>query len=137
MSLRVPSLHLAPFSASTHLREPNMLTHQTEFTPGISESVILSRVRAFVQQNSSYWRPDFVLAEDDRFCGTPTTANTANSDEAFEKAALDAKYVTAMINFVEEEFGVLVSSCEISEDNLGSLRAVARFVASKHPFAVG
>ena len=127
-----------------------MLTHQTEFTPGVSESVILSRVRAFVQQNSSYWRPDFVLAEDDRFFGNGTasnganaveaprsSANTANAAEAFEKAALDAKYVTAMINFVEEEFGVLVSSCEITEDNLGSLRAVARFVASKQPFAVG
>ena len=52
----------------------------------------------------------------------------AKGAEHAEKAALDAKYVTAMINFVEEEFGVLVSSCEISEDNLGSLRAVARFV---------
>ena len=34
-----------------------------------------------------------------------------------------------MITFIEEEFGIYVSECEISEDNLGSLRAVARFVA--------
>jgi len=63
-----------------------------------------------------------VLAEDDRF---------------FEKAALDSRYVAAMVSFIEDEFGVLVSSCEVTEENLGSLRAVARFVASKQPLAVG
>jgi acyl carrier protein len=99
-----------------------MLTQEPEFTPGVSESGILSRVRCFVQENSMYRQRGFVLAEDDRF---------------FEKAALDSKYVAAMVTFIEEEFGVHVSSCEITEDNLGSLRAVARFVASKQPFAVG
>lgn len=99
-----------------------MLTQPPEFTPGVSESGILSRVRGFVLENPVYKRPGFVLAEDDRF---------------FEKAALDSKYVAAMIAFIEEEFGVLVSSSEITEENLGSLRAVARFVANKQPFAVG
>lgn len=69
-----------------------------------------------------YRQHGYVLDGDDRF---------------YEKAALDSKYVAAMIGFIEEEFGVHVSDCEISEDNLGSLRAVARFVASKQPFAVG
>jgi acyl carrier protein len=99
-----------------------MLTHEPQFTPGVSESGILSRVHNFVRENPLYRQRGFVLAEDDRF---------------FEKAALDSKYVAAMITYIEEEFGVLVSECEISEDNLGSLRAVARFVASKQPFAVG
>jgi acyl carrier protein len=99
-----------------------MLTQETQFTPGLSESGILSRVQGFVQGNSLYRQQGFVLAEDDRF---------------FEKAALDSKYVAAMINFIEDEFGIYVSECEISEDNLGSLRAVARFVASKQTFAVG
>jgi acyl carrier protein len=99
-----------------------MLTHDPQFTPGVSESGILSRVHSFVRENPLYRQRGFVLAEDDRF---------------FEKAALDSKYVAAMITYIEEEFGVLVSECEISEDNLGSLRAVARFVASKQPFAVG
>jgi len=99
-----------------------MLTHETQFTAGVSESGILSRIHSFVHENPLYKQRGFVLAEDDRF---------------FEKAALDSKYVAAMITYIEEEFGVLVSECEISEDNLGSLRAVARFVASKQPFAVG
>lgn len=95
---------------------------QTEFAPGVSESGILSRVRGFVGENAVYKQRGFVLTEDDRF---------------FEKAALDSKYVAAMVAFIEDEFGVHVSSCEITEDNLGSLHAIARFVASKQPFAVG
>ena len=99
-----------------------MLINESQFTPGVSETVILSRVRAFVQENSVYRQNGFVLADGDRL---------------FERAALDSKYVAAMISFVEDEFGIIVSECELSEDNLGSLRAVARFVASKQPFAVG
>jgi acyl carrier protein len=99
-----------------------MLTNQPEFTPGVSESGILSRVRGFVQESAVYRQCGFVLAEDDRF---------------FEKAAVDSKYVAAMVTFIEDEFGVHVSSCEMTEENLGSLRAVARFVASKQPFAIG
>jgi len=99
-----------------------MLSQQFEFAAGVSESGILSRVRNFVGESTVYKERGFVLAEDDRL---------------FEKAALDSKYIRAMVNFIEDEFGVHVSSCEITEDNLGSLRAVARFVASKQPFAVG
>lgn len=99
-----------------------MLIPQQDFTPGVSESGILARIRSFVQQNSVYSQQEFVLTEDDRL---------------FEKAAVNSKYVKAMVGFVEDEFGVLMSSSEISEENLGSLRAVARFVASKQPFAVG
>jgi acyl carrier protein len=99
-----------------------MLINESEFTPGIPESVILSRVRAFVQDNSLDRQNGFALADGDRL---------------FEKAALDSKHVAAIIAFVENEFGVIVSDCEMSEENLGSLNAVARFVASKQPFAVG
>jgi acyl carrier protein len=99
-----------------------VLTHRPEFSPGVSESGILARVRGFVQENSAYKQRGLVLAEDDRF---------------FEKAALDSKYVAAMVTFIEDEFGVHVSSYEMTEENLGSLRAVARFVVSKQPFAIG
>jgi acyl carrier protein len=99
-----------------------MLINEAAFTPGISESGILSRVRNFVNESSVYRQNGFLLAEDDSF---------------FEKAARDSKYMIAMISYIEDEFGIIVSNCEVSEENLGSLRAVARFVASKQPFAVG
>lgn len=99
-----------------------MLTPESELAPGVSESRILYRVRNFVQENPLYKGAGVVVSDDDR---------------QLERAALDSKYVAAMVTFVEEEFGVFVSPCEISEENLGSLRAVAHFVASKQPFAVG
>ena len=99
-----------------------MLDKPIDYAPGVSESVILSRVQEFVEHDDTYRERAVAANADDRL---------------FEKAALDSRYVLAMINFVEQEFGVFVSSCEISEENLGSLRAVARFVASKQPFAVG
>ena len=75
-----------------------MLIPEHQFTGGVSESGILSRVHNFVQENPLYRQRGFVLAEDDRF---------------FEKAALDSKYVAAMITYIEEEFGILVSECEV------------------------
>lgn len=99
-----------------------MLTKEPEFTAGISESGIMLRLHRFVRESSLYRERGFVESNDERF---------------FEKAALDSKYMMAMINFIEDEFGVLVSSGEVTEENLGSLRAVARFVAARQPFAVG
>jgi len=98
-----------------------MLINENEFTPGVSEAVILARVRAFIEENSLYRQNGFVLAEDDRL---------------FEKAALDSRYVAAMIAFVEDEFGVLISGFEKSEANIGSLSPVALYVAKKQPMAV-
>lgn len=90
--------------------------------PGMSESSILSRVSHFVDENSFYRQNRFALTEDEKF---------------LEKAGADSRYVAEMTAFIEDEFGIQVSNCEICEDNLGSLRAVARFVAGKQPFAVG
>jgi hypothetical protein len=86
-----------------------MLTEQPKFVPGMSGSGIHSNVRRFVQEHALYRQRGFVLAE-------------------------DWKYLTGMVTFIEKEFGIHVLSCEVTEENLGSPRAVARFVASKHPF---
>lgn len=99
-----------------------MLIQQSEFTPGVSEFGILSRVRCFVNDTSVCRERGPIRSDEDRI---------------FEKSALDSKYLLAMINFIEDECGIHVASCEITEENFGSLRAVARFVASKQPFAVG
>ena len=99
-----------------------MLTPETDFMPSMSESSILSRVRRFVEENSFYRQHGFALTEDERF---------------LERTVADSRYFDEMITFIEDEFGVHVSNCEITKDNLGSLRAVVRFVASKQPYAVG
>jgi hypothetical protein len=48
---------------------------------------------------------------------------------------LYSKYVAANVPSIEEERGDLVSPFEISEKNLGSVRAFTCFGVSKHPFA--
>jgi acyl carrier protein len=85
-----------------------------------TESEILVRVRGFLMDNYLYMRSDFELAEDDRL---------------LERGVVDSMGVLEMISFIETEFGVHASDDEISEANLGSLRAIARFVAAKQTAA--
>jgi hypothetical protein len=80
-----------------------MLTWRPEVSR-VSESDIHSRVRAFVQEHAMYRQRRFVLPDDSR-------------------------YVTAIVNFIGQEYGIQVSSYDITEENLGSPRAVARFIA--------
>ena len=83
---------------------------QSEIIQAAGESGIHSQVRRYVQEHALYRQRVFPLAE-------------------------DARYITAMTRFIEEEFGIRVSPPEITEENFGSLRAVSRFVASKQPLA--
>jgi acyl carrier protein len=80
------------------------------------ESDIIDRMRGFVQENFLYMRPDFELADDERL---------------LERGVVDSMGVVEMIAFIEDEFGINAAEDEISEANLGSLRAIARFVAVK------
>ena len=67
---------------------------------------------------------------------TSETETTPGISE-YKIGVVDSRSVAQMIDFIEREFGVYVSKHEIGEENLGSLRPIARFVASKQPFAVG
>jgi acyl carrier protein len=86
-----------------------------------SQSEIMSRVRAFVQENFLYMRPDFVLADDERL---------------LERGVVDSMGVAEMVSFVEDEFGVSALEEEITESNFGSLRGIASFVVNKRLAAV-
>jgi acyl carrier protein len=81
---------------------------------------ILTRVRGFLQENFLYMRPDLELGVDDRL---------------MERGIVDSMGVLEMLNFIETEFGVRASDNEISEANLGTLRAIAQFVAEKQTAA--
>ena len=85
-----------------------------------SKQATIERIRAFVRENFLYMRPDFELADNDRL---------------LERGVVDSLGVVEMVQFVEEEFGVDVGEDEISEANLGSLEAIARFVCGKQSVA--
>jgi acyl carrier protein len=94
---------------------------ETDFTPGVSESSILARLRCFVEESPSRLASLGPLPE----------------DKFAEAAVLESSALAELITFIEKEFGVDVSKFEIAEDNFGSLRSVARFVSGKQPYAVG
>lgn len=82
----------------------------------VDKSQILTRLRAFVEENFLYMRPDFELK---------------NDQSLMENGVVDSMGVMEMIQFLEEEFGVEVDDSEITEENLGSLDAIAGFVLKR------
>jgi acyl carrier protein len=77
---------------------------------------ILERTRTYVRDNFLYMRPDFRLGDDD-----PLLA----------KGVIDSMGVLELLGFLETVFGVSVADEEVTVANLGSLSAIARFVATK------
>jgi acyl carrier protein len=77
---------------------------------------IVERIRQYVVENYLYMRQDVQLLDDD-----PLLA----------RGIIDSMGVMELIVFLEEEFGVAVGDADITEDNLGSLTAIARYVAAK------
>jgi len=74
---------------------------------------ILARLRAFVEENFLYMRPDFELRNDASLLGN---------------GIVDSMGVMEMIAFLEEEFGVVVDDVDITEENIGCLDAIANYV---------
>lgn len=74
---------------------------------------IVERVRTFVDETFLYMRPDFELGADDSLMGN---------------GVVDSMGVMEMIAFLEEEFGVVVDDTDVTEANLGTLNAIARYV---------
>ena len=82
----------------------------------LQESQVRERVRRYLEENFLYMRPNFVLGDEDRL---------------LERGVVDSMGVAEMVTFIEEAFDIKTTDDEISEANLGSIRAIASFVASK------
>jgi acyl carrier protein len=81
-----------------------------------SSAKVIERIREYVVENYLYMRQDVHLLDDD-----PLLA----------RGIIDSMGVMELIVFLEEEFGVTVGDADITEANLGSLAAMARYVVSK------
>jgi acyl carrier protein len=86
----------------------------------LKEHQVRETVRGYIRENFLYMRPDFVLGDDDAL---------------LERGVVDSMGVAEMVAFLEEEFGISTSDDDISEANLGSLNAIARFVCRKRAIA--
>ena len=82
----------------------------------MSNTDVLSRIRAYITDNFLYMRPGFQLADDDALLG---------------RGIIDSIGVMELVTFVQDEFGVTVDDEQITEENFGSAAAIARFVAAR------
>lgn len=81
-----------------------------------SEASILGALRTYCSENFLYMKPDFVLNDD---------------EDLLKSGVLDSMGVMELIGFLDERWGVVPSDSEITEQNMGSLRAIARLVHRK------
>ena len=77
---------------------------------------ILARLRAFVDENFLYMRPDFTLGDDDSLMGN---------------GIVDSMGAMEMIEFVESEFGVVIADEHITEEHIGTLNLIASYIAAR------
>jgi acyl carrier protein len=82
----------------------------------MTEAEIHSAVRRFIAENFLYMKPGFVLGDD---------------DSLLKKGVVDSMGVMEVLGFLEEKFGVTPDDDELTEANLGTTRAITRFVLSK------
>lgn len=77
---------------------------------------VIDRTRAYVAENFLYMRPDFQLGD---------------ADSLLERGIIDSMGVMELVSFIESEFNVTVGDDDVTEDNIGSLRAIGGFVSSR------
>ena len=83
----------------------------------MDESAILTRTRAYVLDTFLYMRPGFTLGDHDRL---------------LQRGVIDSMGVMELIGFLRSEFDVVVADEDITEQNLGTLADIARYVMAKH-----
>ncbi len=77
---------------------------------------IADRVRAYVRENFLYMRPDWPLQDE---------------DPLFGGGVIDSIGAIELVGFLQREFGCTLEEDEITERNLGSVAAIARFLSAK------
>lgn len=82
----------------------------------MNSNVILAQLRDFITENFLYARPDVELGENDALLGS---------------GIVDSMGVMEIVVFLEEQFGLAVDDSDITEANLGSLRAITDYATSR------
>ncbi len=82
----------------------------------MTEAEIIASMRRFIDDNFLYMKPGFVLGDD---------------DSLMKKGVVDSMGVMEVLGFLEDTFNVTPEDHEVTEANLGSLAAIARFVKAR------
>lgn len=81
----------------------------------MTKDEIASRVREFVDENFLYMRPGFELGDGDSLMG---------------QGIVDSMGVVEMLEFLSDEFDVAVPNEDLTEENLGTIDAIAGYVVA-------
>ena len=82
----------------------------------MTRAEIITRLRGFIEEKFIYMRPDFELCDDDSLMG---------------KGIVDSMGVMEVIAFIDEELGVTVADTDVTEQNLGTINAIANYVLAR------
>ena len=83
----------------------------------MSETEVKGELRAFIEENFLYLRPGVELADGDDFLA---------------RGILDSLGFVELVEEVQTRYELTVADDEITEENFGSIDAIAGFVARKH-----
>ena len=76
---------------------------------------IVTRLRSYIEENFLYMRPDFELTDDASLLGN---------------GIVDSMGVMEVIAFIEDDLSVVVADEDITEENVGSIDAIANYVVA-------
>ena len=79
-------------------------------------SAVRNEVRAFIDENFLYMRPDLELQDTDDLLGL---------------GVIDSLGFVELVDEVQARYGVTVQDVEITEDNFGSVAAIVAFIDRK------
>lgn len=82
----------------------------------MTSSDVVERTRAYVLEQFLYARTDVRLSED---------------EPLFEGGIVDSMGVVELVQFLEDEYAILIDDDEVTEQHFRSLRAIADYVCTK------
>ena len=82
----------------------------------MTQQEIAQTVRKYVVENFLYMKPDYEFSDSDSLLG---------------HGIIDSMGVIELITYIQDEFSIDVGEEQITEENLGTLCAIASFVHSK------
>ena len=80
------------------------------------QAAVRTEVRAYIEENFLYMRPDLDLQDDDDLLGL---------------GVIDSLGFVELVEEVQAKYGISVQDVEITEDNFGSVSAIVGFVERK------
>ena len=81
------------------------------------DRTVRDAVAAYIRENFLYARPDYVLRDDARL---------------LDDGIVDSMGAVELVAFLQDQYGIAIPDDEITEDNFGSIAAIATFIGRKH-----